>query len=139
MRHKLLILGFLFLISCLNLYSQQASLTLVNKSDRFLTVKIMKGQGKKAVLFKTDSIMPKGKIIFFFDEPARYFTKTQAVLIEKDSTKNDTLYSKSDPFDVISDKKRGYSNITMKFTVKESKRPILEGVIPITRKEFDEN
>jgi hypothetical protein len=85
-------------------------------------------------------ISPKGKQIIYFTETGRYFTKSQAVLINKDTTiTNDTLYSKDKPFEVIADKKRGYSNITMKYSVKESKKPILEGVIPITRKEYLDN
>jgi hypothetical protein len=84
-------------------------------------------------------VAPKGEQIIYFSESGRYFTKTQAILLPKDTLKRDTLYSKGNAFEVISDARRGYSNITMKFTVKESKKPQLEGVMPITRKEFEQN
>lgn len=130
-----------FIISgSIQLFSQQASLTINNKSDRFLTVKVMKGPERTAKYFKTDSVAPKGTQTIYFSETGLYFTKCQAVLIHKDpKISNDTIYSKDRPFQVISDKKRGYSNITMEFTVKESKKPVLQNVTPITRKEYDGN
>lgn len=121
-------------------YSQQASLTIINKSDREMTPKVMQGTEKKSTLHKTVTIAPRGKELIYFSETGRYFTKTMAVLISKDTlTLNDTLYSKGTPFEVIADSKRGYSNITMKFIVKESKKPILDGSFPITRKEYDDD
>ena len=127
----------LFLIYSFQSFSQQASLTIKNKSDRYLTVKVMKGTERKSVLHKIDSVAPKSSQIIFFDESGLYFTKTQAVLINKDdSSLNDTLYSKSNPFQVISDKRRGFSNITIEFKVKESKKPD-KVAMPITRKEYD--
>jgi len=118
---------------------QQASLTIINKSNRHMTTKVIKGTERKSVLHHTVSIPPKGKQIIYFSETGRYFTKTQAVLIETDTLiKNDTLYSKGQPFEVISDR-RGYSNITMKFKVKESKKPVLQGSFPITRKEYEQD
>ncbi len=50
---------------------------------------------------------------------------------------NDTIYSKERPFQVISDKRRGFSNITMEYKVKETKKPEPGGPIPISRKEYD--
>lgn len=134
------ILTLVLLIASIKSYSQQASLTIINKSDREMTTKVMKGTEKKSTLHKSVTITPKGKEIIYFGETGRYFTKTMAVLISDDTlTHNDTLYSKGTPFEVIADSKRGYSNITMKFVVKESKKPILDGSFPITRKEYDEN
>jgi hypothetical protein len=119
-------------------FSQQASLTVVNKSNRYLTFKIMKGPEKKAVLFKTDSVAPKATQVVYFTETGFYFTKCQAVLQSKEDPKmNDTLFSKERPFQVISDAKRGYSNITMKYTVKESKKSEPDNAVPITRKEYN--
>ena len=133
------IISILIFTASLPLFSQQASLTIVNKSDRYLTVKIMKDSERKSTFYKSDNVAPKAEQIIYFSESGRYFTKTQAILLPKDTTKRDTLYSKGNPFEVISDSRRGYSNITMKFTVKESKKPQLDGVMPITRKEYDEN
>jgi hypothetical protein len=139
MKKKWTFLIILLIASSIPLFSQQASLTIVNKSNRSLSVKIMKGIGKKATLYKTDKVSPKGTQVIYFSETGRYFTKTQAVLLEKDTLDNDTLYSKDNPFEVISDPKRGYSNITMTFKVKESKKPVLEGSAAITRKEYNDN
>lgn len=84
------------------------------------------------------TIAPKGKEVVYFVEAGRYFTKSMAILMAKDTAlRNDTIYSKGNPFDVIADNKRGYSNITIKFSVKESKKPVLDGVVPITRKEYE--
>jgi hypothetical protein len=133
-----LLLIFL-LTASLQTFSQQASLTIINKSNRHLTVKIMKGSEKKFTFYQSDHVDPNGKQTIFFTEPGRYFTKNQAILVMKDTLMRDTLYSKGNPFIVIADKKRGYSNITMKYTVKESKKPVQDGVIAITRKEYEEN
>jgi hypothetical protein len=134
---------FLFLILLLfisiRLFAQQASITIINKSDRDLTIKIMRGSEKKFTFFVSDHVVPRGKQVIYFSEPGRYFTKSQAILETKDTLKRDTLYSKGNPFIVFADKKRGYSNITLKYSVKESKKPEQEGLIAITRKEYEEN
>jgi len=138
MKTQKLILFLLLATTPMNVMAQQASLTIINKLNRYLTTKIIKGSEKKGTLYQTVAIAPKGKEIAYFVEPGRYFTKSMAILIAKDTTlKNDTIYSKGNPFDVIADNKRGYSNITVKFSIKESKKPILDGVIPITRKEYE--
>jgi hypothetical protein len=118
-------------------FAQQASLTIVNKSNRNLTFKVMKGNERKFVLFKIDSVAPKATQVVYFTETGFYFTKCQAVLISKDDPKmNDTLFSKEKPFQVISDARRGYSNITMKYVIKESKKSEPDNAVPITRKEY---
>ena len=138
MKTPKLLLVLLLATTSMNVMAQQASLTIINKSDRILTTKIIKGSEKKGTLYQTVAIAPKGKEIAYFVEPGRYFTKSMAILMAKDTAlKNDTIYSKGNPFDVIADNKRGYSNITVKFSIKESKKPILDGVIPITRKEYE--
>lgn len=140
MKKNRLPLIILMIVCSMNAFSQQATLTIINKSDRQLTVKVMKGPNeKKAVLFKTDSVTPKGKQVIYISETGLYFTKTQAIHYSKEDPKmNDTLYSKDRPFQVISDKRRGYSNITMKYTVKESKKTDPEDATPITRKEYSQ-
>lgn len=117
----------------------QASLTVENKSNRKLTFKVMKGNERKCVLFKVDSVAPKSKQVVYFTETGFYFTKCQAVFYSKDDPKmNDTLFSKERPFQVISDAKRGYSNITMKYVIKESKKSEPDNAVPITRKEYSQ-
>jgi hypothetical protein len=131
MKRILLIFIISISIACQYAYSQQATLTLVNKSDREMTTKVLKGTDRSAELYQQVVIPPKGKKIVYFNATGRYFTKTMAILYA-----NDTIYNKSQYFDVISDH-RGYSNMTMKFKVKESKKPIVSGVIAISRKEYE--
>jgi hypothetical protein len=141
MKRTTILLLIFVLKSSLPLFSQQqASLTIINKSDKTLTTKVIKGGQKKGILIQTVIVLPKGEEKTYFSETGRYFTKSMGILFAKDtSKKNDTIYSKGIPFDVIADKRRGYSNITMKYTVKESKKSIEEGTIAITRKEYLED
>ncbi|OFY98920.1 MAG: hypothetical protein A3K10_05710 [Bacteroidetes bacterium RIFCSPLOWO2_12_FULL_31_6] len=120
-------------------FSQQASLTIFNKSKRELTTKIMKGSEKKGSLHQNITIAPNEKQTVNFSETGQYFTKSQAILVKEDIIENDTIYSKGAPFQIVADKKRGYSNMTMKFTVKESKKSTVEGLAPITRIEYEVN
>ena len=122
-------------IFCKGIFSQNATITIKNKSDRHLYVKLMHGPEKKAVLYKADSIAPKGTLVLDVRETGLYFTKLRAILYDKKNPENnDTIYSKDRPLQLISDKKRGYSNVTIEFKVKESKN---EGSVAITRKEYD--
>ena len=135
MKNNNILIIVLCLIFCKNLQSQNATITVKNKSDRYMYMKIMKGPEKKATLYKIDSIAPKGTVVFDITETGLYFTKTRAILYDKkDPEKNDTLYSQDRPIQIISDKKRGYSNMTIVYKVKESKT---ESSISITRKDYD--
>ncbi len=134
MHQKLLSLA-LPLFLCSQLLSQNATITIKNKSNRFMYVKLMQGPERKAVLYKTDSIAPKSTRIIDVTQTGMYFMKTSAILFdENDPEKNDTIYSKDKPMQLISDSRRGHSNITIEFKVKEAKNP---GTIAITRKEYD--
>ncbi len=134
---SLIIMSLAFSFS---LCAQQATLTIVNKSERELTTKVMQGTEKKSTIHKTLTLAPKTEGKIYFSTTGRYFTKSMAVKFSTDTiTQNDTIYTKGAPFEVIADSKRGYSNITMKFTIKESKKPVAEGALPITRKEYEEN
>lgn len=129
------ILFALTVLMCEMMYSQNATITIKNKSDRHLNVKLMQGNDRKNTLLKTDSIAPKGTIVFDVLETGFYFTKTRAILFDKkDATKNDTIYNKDRPMQLISDKRRGHSNVTIEFTIKESKE---KSSVSISRKEFD--
>lgn len=126
---------FLFGIFSKNLFSQNATITIKNKTDRYVNVKLMQGPEKKAILYKTDSIPPKGSKVLDVTETGTYFTKLRAIKYDKKNPEmNDTIYSKDRPMQVISDKKRGHSNITIEFKIKESKH---NDSIAITRKEYD--
>src|SRR3989338_8867337 len=120
-RNKLLLFA-LTAFFCKTMNSQNATITIKNKSDRQLNLKLMQGNERKNIVYKTDSIAPQGTIVFNLMETGFYFTKTRAILYDKkDVEKNDTIYSKDRPMQVISDKKRGYSNVTIEYKIKESK------------------
>jgi PDZ domain-containing secreted protein len=115
-------------------FSQNATMTIKNKSDRYINVKLMQGPERNATIYKIDSIAPKSTLVFDVYETGLYFTKLRAILYDKkDPIKNDTIYSKNRPMKLISDKKRGHSDVTIEFTIKESKNES----VSITRKEFD--
>ncbi|HWY10071.1 MAG TPA: hypothetical protein VN026_02040 [Bacteroidia bacterium] len=117
-------------------FSQQATLTIKNKSERYLKIRVMKGTEKKAVLFATDSIAPNAAQVVYITETGMYFTKTQAILFnKKNPAKNDTVYSKDRPFLVKSDSKRGYDNIMFEYVIEETKKA--QSSMSITRKEYD--
>lgn len=124
-----------FSILCNSVLSQNATMTIKNKSDRYLHVKLMQGPERKAVVYKTDSVAPKGTLVFDVTETGLYFTKLRAILYDKKTPeKNDTIYSKNRPMQMISDTKRGQSNVTIEFTIKESKQ---QSSLSISRKEYD--
>ncbi len=133
-RIKLILPVLCFLLSKTS-FSQNATITIKNKSDRHLNVKLMQGPERKAIVYKTDSVGPKGTVVLDVLETGLYFTKMRCILYDKkDATKNDTIYSKDRPMQLISDKKRGHSNVTIEFKVKESSS---NTSVSITRKEFD--
>ncbi len=136
---KKTILFFLMIAGYIQLFSQDhATMTIKNQSERYLTVKLMKGNDRKYEHMKTDSVMPKGAQVFYMTETGQYFTKCQAVLInKKDPSKNDTIYSKDKPFLIRADAKRGYTNIIYEFTVEENKKS--SGATSITSKEYKGN
>jgi hypothetical protein len=115
-------------------FSQNATMTIKNKSDRHVDIKLMQGPERKAFVYKLDSIAPKSTLVLNVYNTGLYFTKLRAILYDKkDPSKNDTIYSKNRPLQLTSDNKRGHSNVTIEFTVKESKNESLS----ITRKEYD--
>lgn len=135
MNKYLLLTLVLILVKTNFIQAQNATITIKNKSNRYMYVKLMQGPERKAVLYKTDSIAPKSTSVIDVTQTGMYFMKTRAILFdENDPEKNDTIYSKDKPMQLISDNRRGHSNITIEFKVKEAKNP---GTIAITRKEYD--
>lgn len=135
MTRNLLIL-FVLAISTQS-FSQHASLTIKNSSDRILKIRVMKGPEKKATLFAYDSIPAKAAQLVKITETGMYFTKTMAILInKKDATKNDTVYSKDRPFLVKADAKRGYDQIIYEYTIEETKKT--QSSASITKKEYSQ-
>jgi hypothetical protein len=135
MTYKKLLITTLTILFCKIISSQNATITIKNKSDRYLNVKLMQGNDRKNILYKLDSVGPKEKLVFNVLETGFYFTKTRAILYDKkDPNNNDTIYSKDKPMQLLSDKKRGHSNVTIEYKIKESKE---NSSISINRKEFD--
>lgn len=115
--------------------AQNSTITIKNKSERSITVKLMHGLEKKSTEYKIDSVGPKGTVVFNIYETGWYYTKLRAIQYDKKHPENnDTIYSKDRPIQLVSDKKRGYTNLTIEFKVKEAKN---DGSVSITRKEYD--
>lgn len=114
-----------------NLFAQ-ARLTIENKSQREMIVKIMKGISK-GNLHKTIHIRPYSNGTVYFSESGQYFCKTKAVLRDKKP-----VYQKGQPFKVINDH-TGYSVMTLTFSIKESNIPQITGGKTISKSEFDQN
>ena len=126
-----LLSGLLF---CGQIFSQNATITIKNKSERNINVKLMKGNERKSEVYKIDSVAPKSSVVLNVYETGFYYTKLRAIQYDKKKPENnDTVYSKDRPIQIISDKKRGHSNVTIEFKVKESKE---NSSISITKKEF---
>ena len=123
------------LLFCGYIFSQNATITIKNKSERNINVKLMKGNDRKSEIYKIDSVAPKSTVVLNVYETGFYFTKLRAIQYDKKfPEKNDTVYSKDRPIQIISDKKRGHSNVTLEFKIKESKE---NNSISITKKEFN--
>ena len=127
-----LLSGLLF---CGQIFSQNATITIKNKSERNINVKLMKGNERKSEVYKIDSVAPKSSLVLNVYETGFYYTKLRAIQYDKKKPENnDTIYSKDRPMQMISDKKRGHSNVTIEFKIKESKE---NGSVSITKKEFN--
>lgn len=113
--------------------SAQARLTIENKSQRFMTVKIMKGDTIHNSLHKMVTISANKSSTVYFSQTGYYFTKTKAELDKKEP-----VYQKGEPFEVVNDS-RGYSVMTITFTIKETEVPEVLGGKRITKTEFDKD
>lgn len=127
------------MVLSLQFIENKASLKIINKSQRLLTVKIMKGTERKSKLFIEATISPKSSEVFYFTETGKYYIKSMAVLNTGAGISNDTLYMMGKMFQVVADPKKGYTQMKMKFTIKESSKSISAGTIPISKNKFLEN
>ena len=91
--------------------SATASITIVNRSDYSLTVKIMKTGGRG--LYRTVNIAPRSSNVVSFSSSDSYYTKTKAT---KGGLIPETLYRMSGAFSVKCDE-TGYTEGTMEFYV----------------------
>lgn len=109
----------------------QARLTVVNNSERDMTLKVMKGLGVDDSLHETISIIPGGRQTVLFHETGVYVAKTMATLRGRDP-----IYQKGQPFRVYVGR-HGYSVLTLTFTIIESAVPQLTGGQQISKEEFE--
>jgi hypothetical protein len=112
---------------------EQASLTIENHSQRYMTIKVMRTENGVSSLHETITISAHSSSTVYFAESGYYFTKTKAVLNRKDP-----VYQKGKPFLVTNDE-TGYSTMTLTFSIKESNVPQVAGGKQISKAEFDKN
>lgn len=111
----------------------QARLTVVNKSARVMTVKLMKGYNDRGTLKETVNINAYESRLIYFSEGGTYFTKTKAIIAGKEP-----MYRRGQSFQVTNDSD-GYSILTLTFVIKESIIPQASGGKQISKTEFDQN
>jgi hypothetical protein len=126
----LLGLSFMFIASTAH---AQARLTIVNQSQRQMTVKVMRTSLGEDTLHDTIHIDSSGSQTVYFSETGEYFTKTMAILSGKDP-----VYQKGQPFKVYNGTD-GYSVITATFSITESEVPLVTGGRQISKQEFEQN
>jgi hypothetical protein len=109
----------------------QARLIIQNQSAREMTVKVMRVSGAGDWLHTTTAVAPFGTQTVYFSETGTYFLKTMAVLGGRAP-----VYQKGDRF-LVHSGPRGYSVITMTFTIREAATPQVLGGAEISKREFD--
>ena len=78
------ILLFLSLLFSVSSFSQQASLTIVNNSQRSMSVKVMRGSSGKGQLHEKVTIYANSSETVYFSQSGNYFTKTKATINGRD-------------------------------------------------------
>jgi|GEM_PF-2081900 len=115
-------------------YLHPAELRIINTSQRFLTVKVMKPtSGGGASVYSTVAISSQSNKTVNIDETGDYYLKTKAV-----SSGTEPVYKKGNPFNVYvgSD---GYSVLTVTFSIQESALPDPLSGNQISPSEFENN
>lgn len=110
--------------------SHNASITIRNRSEYALTVKVLKTGGRG--LYRTIYISPKSSSVVSFSRSDSFFTKTKAV---KDGILGETLYRKGGTFTVQCDSE-GYTEGTLEFYVSSGTGGSGQG---ISKSEFEKN
>lgn len=107
-----------------------ATITIINRSDYSLTVKIMKTGGRG--LYRTVNISAKSSSTVSFSSTDSYYTKTKAT---KGGLIPETLYRKTGAFSVQCDES-GYTEGTLEFYVSSGSGGSGQG---ISKSEFESN
>lgn len=133
MKHSIkLIIIFLFFQIFSSFCFSQATLKVENNSGRSMMLKVMEVDGGDGTLFREVYIAPYGSKTIEFSYSGRFFTKTKATLSGKEP-----VYEKGKTFEVVNDS-RGYSVMTLTFSIKESSVPVTSGK-KISKGEFDKD
>lgn len=111
--------------------SANASITILNRSEYTLTVKILKTGGRG--LYRTVCISPKSSSSVSFSSTDTFFTKTKAV--KNGFLGGETLYRKGGSFSVQCDS-NGYTEGTLEFYVSAGSGSCGQG---ISKSEFESN
>ena len=110
--------------------TERASITIMNRSDYSLTVKIMKTGGRG--LYQTVNISPKSSNTVYFSSSDSYYTKTKAT---KGGLIPETLYRKTGTFSVQCNE-NGYTEGTLEYYVSSGTGGSGQG---ISKSEFESN
>lgn len=111
MKNKLLIIAAFLLSHICTAFAENATLSISNSSDYYLTVKIMKYGGG---LYTTLYIPAKQTSTAYFSKTGWFYTKTKA-----EKSNSSTLYRKDyQPFEMVCDH-RGYSQNSMTYYISE--------------------
>ena len=111
-----------------NYGSHNATLTIVNKSDYSMTVKVMKQYGG---LYQTVYISPGSSRTVSFSRSGNFYTKTKA-----EKRLSGTLYKKGGVFSIQCDDK-GYTTATLEFVITSGGGGSMGQ--SISKAEFDKN
>lgn len=111
MKNKLLIIAVFLLSHICTAFAEDATLSISNSSDYYLTVKIMKYGGG---LYTTLYIPAKQTSTAYFSKTGWFYTKTKA-----EKSNSSTLYRKDyQPFEMVCDH-RGHSQNSMTYCISE--------------------
>lgn len=116
----------------ISVFSQQAQLTIDNRTKASLYVKIMEGLSRKAQVLERCEVEPKSKKVIAIPRTGVYFLKVQLVFSQGGNS--DTLYLQSRNMQFISDPKKGYSQYEYK--LKMTKRKSQASSSFISREDF---
>lgn len=111
---KLLFIVIAVLIAIVANAQERASLTLVNRSDYTMTIKLMKSSYSGDSLHTTVTLRPRQSQILYFGNTATFYTKTKA-----EKKLSPTVYKKGSKFSVYCGMD-GYSESVLEFYLSSS-------------------
>ncbi len=121
----------LFCMSFVSLSFGQATLTIENNSQRTMIVKVVSVNSYGESTHEKVTISSKSNKVIGFTQSGRFYLKTKAEISGREP-----IYQKGEPFNVVNDE-TGYSEMTITFSITESKVPQISGGKKITQQEFE--